>query len=102
VANGRFSDAAGNNNADGTDANNLLAIAYATGNSNSGSVTSGSVPTLSLSADTGASATDGITNNGVIEVTALKAGATWEYSLDGGANWLAGSGSSFTLPSAGV
>jgi hypothetical protein len=102
VANGRFSDSAGNANADGTDANNLLAIAYATGNSNSGSVTSGSVPTLSLSADTGASATDGITNNGVIEVSALLAGATWEYSLDGGANWLTGSGSSFTLPSAGV
>lgn len=102
VVNGRFNDSAGNNNADGNETNNLLSIAYATGNSNSGSATSASVPSLSLSTDTGASNSDGITNNGVIEVSALLEGATWAYSLDGGANWLVGSGSSFTLPGAGV
>ncbi|PIT77757.1 Ig-like domain-containing protein [Limnohabitans sp. B9-3] len=102
LGNGRFNDVAGNVNADGNDANNLLAIGYATGNSNVGNVTIASAPSLRLSADTGASSLDGITNNGVIEVSALMDGATWSYSLDGGANWLAGSGSSFALTSAGV
>jgi hypothetical protein len=102
LAEGRFSDGAGNTNADGNDANNLLAIGYATGNSNVGNVTNASAPSLRLSADTGASSLDGITNNGVIEVSALMDGATWSYSLDGGANWLVGSGSSFALTTAGV
>ena len=60
--------------------------------------TSLAAPTLSLSADTGSSATDGITANGQITVNGLEAGATWDYSTNGGATWTAGSGSSFTLP----
>ncbi|NHC04185.1 type I secretion C-terminal target domain-containing protein, partial [Acinetobacter sp. 187] len=55
-------------------------------------------PTLKLAVDSGASATDGITNNGVVNVTGLEAGATWKYSLDGGSTWTTGTGSSFDVP----
>lgn len=54
-------------------------------------------PVLQLAADTGISATDGITSNPVMNVTGIRSGATWRYSLDQGATWLTGSGSSFTL-----
>ena len=46
--------------------------------------------------DTGSSSSDGITKNPVVGVT-VEAGATWEYSVNGGTNWTAGSGNSFTL-----
>jgi hypothetical protein len=101
LASGRFADAAGNANADGSDTNNALAIGYATAVVPAGSVSATDVPTLALHQDTGASTTDHITNNGVIDVGGLVAGATWEYSLDG-SNWLTGSGTSFTLPSAAI
>jgi hypothetical protein len=101
LASGRFADAAGNANADGSDTNNALAISYATALVTAGSVTATDVPTLALHQDTGASTTDHITNNGVIDVGGLVAGATWEYSLDG-STWLTGSGTSFTLPSAAI
>ena len=55
-------------------------------------------PTLALAADTGSSSSDGITNNGVVNVSGLEAGASWQYSLDNGSSWLTGSGSSLTLP----
>ena len=55
-------------------------------------------PTFALAADTGSSSSDGITNNGVVNVSALEAGATWQYSLDNGATWQTGSGSRFVLP----
>ncbi|MDR5865093.1 DUF4214 domain-containing protein, partial [Halomonas campisalis] len=55
-------------------------------------------PTLALVEDTGASDSDGITNNGTITVGALEDGADWEYSLDGGDSWQPGSGDSFELP----
>lgn len=51
-------------------------------------------PSLALAQDTGSSHTDKITNNGNINVTGLESGASWEYSLDGGAHWTAGSGNS--------
>ena len=55
-------------------------------------------PTIALAADTGSSPSDGITNNGVVNVTGLADGATWKYVTDGGSTFTAGSGSSFTLP----
>ncbi len=44
-------------------------------------------PTLSLSADSGASATDKVTNNTNLSVAAWEARAWLEYSTDGGVNW---------------
>lgn len=55
-------------------------------------------PSFSLVVDSGVSGTDGITNNGAVSVSGLEPGATWQYSLDGGSQWSAGSGSGFTLP----
>ena len=52
-------------------------------------------PTFSF-VDTGLLDNDGITNNGVIIVSGLKAGATWEYSISGDNGFTRGTGS-FTL-----
>ncbi|CAB5501490.1 hypothetical protein THERMOS_1396 [Bathymodiolus thermophilus thioautotrophic gill symbiont] len=46
--------------------------------------------------DTGSS-NDGITKNGTMTVGDLEAGATWQYSIDGGVNFTSGTGSSFIL-----
>lgn len=54
-------------------------------------------PAFALSSDTGASATDGFTKIGVVNVTAAADAASWEYSVDGGAHWTTGSGTGFTL-----
>ena len=54
-------------------------------------------PTLALGGDTGSSTTDGLTSNGTVNVAGIEAGATWEYSLDGGTTWTAGTGTSVTL-----
>ena len=59
-------------------------------------------PTFALATDTGSSPVDGITNDATVDVTGLESGATWEYSLDGGVNWLAGMGTSFEMPSDGM
>ncbi len=56
---------------------------------------SAAAPTLALASDTGASAADGITKVGTVNVTGLEAGAMWEYNAGG--TWVAGTGSSFTL-----
>lgn len=53
--------------------------------------------TLALANDTGISNTDGITSDGTINVTDVEAGATWQYSTDGGQTWKAGSNSSFVV-----
>ena len=53
-------------------------------------------PTLALNHDTGESNSDGITNDGRVNVGVLAA-AAWKYSTNGGADFTAGSGSSFTL-----
>ncbi|MFG6666888.1 Ig-like domain-containing protein [Halomonas sp. HNIBRBA4712] len=37
-------------------------------------------------------------NDGTVSVTGIEEDAFWEYSLDGGSNWLVGEGDSFTLP----
>ena len=56
-------------------------------------------PSLALAADTGSSNSDGITNNGTVNVSGLEAGASWQYSTNGGSNWLAGTGTSLDLSS---
>ncbi|MDD2448359.1 MAG: hypothetical protein PHS42_00910 [Sulfurimonas sp.] len=48
--------------------------------------------------DTGSSDEDGITSNGVIELTLATSTASWKYSIDAGATWIDGVGISFTLP----
>ncbi|UYF98685.1 Ig-like domain-containing protein [Halomonas sp. GD1P12] len=50
---------------------------------------------LTLSEDTGR--VPGITQNGTVNVDNIVEGAVWEYSVDAGANWETGSGTSFTL-----
>jgi hypothetical protein len=54
-------------------------------------------PTSALHQDNGASSTDNTTNTGLIDVGGLADGASWRYTVDGGAHWQAGSGSGFTL-----
>ncbi|MET2988926.1 cell wall anchor protein [Herbaspirillum seropedicae] len=57
-------------------------------------------PTLSLARDTGASATDLITSDGTINIGKLDPTGSWQYSLDGGANWLNGTGTSVRIKGA--
>ena len=57
-------------------------------------------PTFRLRSDTGYSATDGITKDGVMLVSGVEANATWEYSINDGATWSPGVGNQFTLPPA--
>ncbi len=47
--------------------------------------------------DTGSLNNDGITNNGVITINNLEVGVTWQYSVNGGNDFINGTGSSFTL-----
>jgi hypothetical protein len=53
--------------------------------------------TLSLTVDDGVSSSDGNSSVGGITVSGLEPDATWEYSINGGSTWTAGSGTSFTL-----
>ena len=54
-------------------------------------------PTLSLANDTGADG-DNVTSDGTVTVGGLESGATWSYSIDGGATWSDGTGNNFELP----
>lgn len=54
-------------------------------------------PHVKLADDTGTSDNDGISSNGTVNVSDLMVDATWQYSVNGGADWLAGSGASFVL-----
>ncbi|WP_260923459.1 hypothetical protein [Novosphingobium sp. 9] len=47
-------------------------------------------PQAGLVQDTGISDADQITSNGTVAVSGLEAGATFEYSTDGGTTWVAG------------
>ncbi|MCP9799164.1 bluetail domain-containing putative surface protein, partial [Cyanobium sp. Lug-B] len=58
--------------------------------------TAPNAPSLSLATDSGSNGTDRITNSGVVNVTGLEPGATWQYSTNG-TSWVNGSGISFTL-----
>ena len=57
-------------------------------------------PAVVLSQDT-ANATDFVTSNGTLDVTGLEVGATWQYTLDGGANWLDGNGGAVSAGTTG-
>jgi T1SS-143 domain-containing protein len=59
-------------------------------------------PTLALHSDTGVSGSDHFTSNGQVDVSGLETNAAWQYSTDNGANWIDGSGSSFTLTGDGA
>ncbi|MFM1991916.1 MAG: hypothetical protein RJA99_4873 [Pseudomonadota bacterium] len=60
-------------------------------------------PTLALAADTGSSASDGITTNGTINVTGLEGGSTrWEYSVNAGTSWSTGTGSTIVFATDGA
>jgi hypothetical protein len=61
--------------------------------------TAPATPTLALANDSGVSNSDGITNNGTVNVTGLEAGASWQYSTNVGSSWVNGAGSSFVLSS---
>ena len=54
-------------------------------------------PTLALASDTGSSNSDGISSVGTVNVSGLEAGATWQFSSNGGATFANGTGSSFVL-----
>ena len=56
------------------------------------------VPQLALVQDTGNSSSDNLTQNGVMAVSGLEAGAIWEFSVDSGWNWTPGVGTSVELP----
>ncbi|MCO7237065.1 hypothetical protein [Cobetia sp. Dlab-2-U] len=58
-------------------------------------LTAPDAPSLALTTDT--LDADGITSNGEVTVSGLETDATWEYSLDGGSIWDAGTGTTFTL-----
>jgi Ca2+-binding RTX toxin-like protein len=58
--------------------------------------TAAASPTLALALDSGLVG-DTITNTGLVNVTGLEPGASWQYSTDTGMNWTPGVGSSFTL-----
>lgn len=61
--------------------------------------TAPSAMTASLATDAGLSASDGITNLGVVNVGALATDlGNWHYSTDGGTSWTLGSATAFTLP----
>jgi hypothetical protein len=47
--------------------------------------------------DNGTISTDGITSSNTVTLTGLEAGASWEYSVNGGTSWTSGSGTSFTV-----
>lgn len=55
--------------------------------------------TAQLVRDTGSSATDGITNDGTVNVTTDNEAALWQYSVDGGNVWIDGTATKqFVLP----
>jgi hypothetical protein len=62
--------------------------------------TTGSLSFVDTGASTGGSASDGITNNGIVTVNGLESNATWEYTTNSGASWTTGTGNTFTLTSA--
>jgi hypothetical protein len=54
-------------------------------------------PTLKLAVDSGSSSQDFVTNDGMITVSQLESGSTWQYSVDSGRTWQTGD-----TPNAGV
>ena len=93
VGDSAFSDIAGNQNADGADANNSISIAVDT--------TAPPMPMLALQSDTGRYNDDRVTQNGTVNVSGLESGASWQYQVSG-SSWTDGTGSSFILSDDGV
>ena len=54
--------------------------------------------TMTLPVDTGSSSSDGLTKENRVIISTPEAEASWEYSVNSGKDWAAGSGRSFTLP----
>ena len=54
-------------------------------------------PVIALNDDTGSSNSDRITRDGTVNVTLASDVASWEYSVNSGANWTTGTGNSFVL-----
>ncbi|PKF54418.1 hypothetical protein CW748_15940, partial [Alteromonadales bacterium alter-6D02] len=54
-------------------------------------------PTFTLATDSGVLNSDNLTNIATVNVSLAADVASWEYSLDSGVTWLAGSGASFDL-----
>ena len=50
--------------------------------------------------DTGLSTTDGVTSDNTMSITLASDTSSWKYSLDSGATWTDGTGTSFVLPDA--
>ena len=63
--------------------------------------TAPAAPNLALATNSGSTA-DSITNVGTVNVAGLEAGATWQYSTNGGTSWTTGSGSNITLSGDGA
>ena len=59
--------------------------------------TTADAPSFALNTDSGSLNSDGITNDATVDVTLAGDMASWEYSVDAGANWATGSGTSFEL-----
>ena len=53
---------------------------------------------MTLPVDTGTSSSDGLTKENRVIISTPEAGASWEYSVNSGTDWAAGSGRGFTLP----
>ncbi|MDX1539616.1 type I secretion C-terminal target domain-containing protein, partial [Arsukibacterium sp.] len=97
-------DVAGSDLAADTEFNVVVSSSDAAGNTVNSTGTSShtvdqtvAAPLVQLDTDSGTSATDSITNDGVVNVTLAGDVASWQYSVDGGTTWLTGTGSSFTL-----
>jgi hypothetical protein len=56
-----------------------------------------SSPTLGLFRDSGAESGDGVTNSGLVMVSGIESGSTWQYSLNSGASWSVGQGNSVEI-----
>ncbi|NLQ18133.1 hypothetical protein HGG82_10925 [Marinomonas sp. M1K-6] len=56
-----------------------------------------STPVIFLATDSGQSTSDGMTNDATYRVKLANDVDSWEYSTDGGANWVTGSDTSFEL-----
>lgn len=52
---------------------------------------------VTLASDTGASNTDGVTNNGTVNVSLSSDTNNWQYSINGGTTWSNGTGTTFSL-----
>ncbi|CAB5504767.1 beta strand repeat-containing protein [Bathymodiolus thermophilus thioautotrophic gill symbiont] len=74
----------------------VVAVVVAVSGSDSGDTTAPEL-TFTLANDTGSSDSDNIISNGAITVIGLEEGVVWQYSINGGTNWVNGTGNSFTL-----